>query len=156
MVKSGWIIVGIIFLFFIVVSACQQSKEIVELKDEINTVPKVVVDCGNGVTANSLENCPKVTKVQEPVLKGPQLVIVDTNNRMDSGYDHIFGRVKNEGDVAATFVKVYLTLFDENGKVVGVDTTYTGPSDIAPGDTVQFEFMSQYPHFARYEVKVYP
>jgi hypothetical protein len=51
----------------------------------------------------------------------------------------IRGDVKNTGTTDASFVKVAITLYDVQGRVVGVTYAYTDPDTIPAGGTASFE-----------------
>lgn len=72
------------------------------------------------------------------------------------GYYHVIGEVENTGQVDTTYVKIVVTFYNSNGKVIAKDFTYTDPIDIAKGSKAPFD-ASSYPLKitpARYLVQV--
>jgi hypothetical protein len=57
------------------------------------------------------------------------------------GYLNIVGQVKNAGTQTSNFTKVVATFYNQAGKVVYVDFTYTSPSDIPAGQTYSFKII---------------
>jgi hypothetical protein len=55
----------------------------------------------------------------------------------------IVGQVLNQAPVAARFVKIIATFYDSYGQVIGTDSTYTDPSDLAPGQRAPFNMIVQ-------------
>jgi hypothetical protein len=55
------------------------------------------------------------------------------------GWYEIVGQVVNGGSEATEFVKVVATFYDETGRVIDTDYTYTDPSDLASGQSAPFE-----------------
>lgn len=49
------------------------------------------------------------------------------------------GRVKNNGNILARFVQVYVDFFDGKGKLVGTDSTFVSGTDIPSGEIRSFE-----------------
>jgi Protein of unknown function (DUF3426) len=54
------------------------------------------------------------------------------------GYS-LSGMVKNTGERQVRFVQVLVTLYDAEGKVVGVDGTFARPNELAPGESAPFK-----------------
>jgi hypothetical protein len=63
----------------------------------------------------------------------------------DLGRYQIVGAVVNGGTGLTNFVEVVATLYDEAGKIIGVETTFTEPSDLAAGQSAPFE-ITVYDH----------
>lgn len=57
------------------------------------------------------------------------------------GYMHIVGEIENIGTVRATYVKIVATCYDETGKVVDADFTFSDPMDIDPAQKAPFEIL---------------
>lgn len=49
------------------------------------------------------------------------------------------GQVRNEGTATASLVKVIVTIFDSEGRVIGTDTTLVDRQRLAPGETSPYE-----------------
>ena len=62
------------------------------------------------------------------------LTIQSTTSSTDSlGFLEVVGQVQNSGQTVSNFTKVVGTFYDQAGKVIDVEFTYTSPSDIPPG-----------------------
>lgn len=85
------------------------------------------------------------------------LTILSHTASFDSiGYHKIVGEVQNNGFRQSTYVKLICTYYDSAGVVIGMDYTFTDPTDINKGDTAPFE-LSSYPNKinpANYELQV--
>ena len=57
----------------------------------------------------------------------------------ENGLLAISGQVRNEGDQAADLVKVIVTVFDDQRRVIGTSTTLVAQQRLAPGETSPFE-----------------
>jgi hypothetical protein len=57
----------------------------------------------------------------------------------DLGWYEIVGEVVNGGTDDTEFVKVVATLYDETGRVIDTDFTYTDPTDVPAGQSAPFE-----------------
>lgn len=57
------------------------------------------------------------------------------------GYE-VIGQVTNGGTRSTEFVKITATFYDENGRVIDTDYTYTDPSDLAAGQSAPFEIRT--------------
>jgi hypothetical protein len=57
------------------------------------------------------------------------------------GYE-VVGQVTNGGTRNTEYVKVTATFYDENGRVIDTDYTYTDPSDLAAGQSAPFEIRT--------------
>jgi hypothetical protein len=68
------------------------------------------------------------------------LQILNSTSYFDD-YDayHVVGEIKNQYGEERTFIKAFVTLYDINGMVIGVEYTYTNPSDLLPGETASFD-----------------
>ncbi len=56
----------------------------------------------------------------------------------DNGFLVIRGQVRNEGTQTANLVKVIVTIFDEQQRVIATDTTLVEAQRVAPGETSPF------------------
>lgn len=65
-------------------------------------------------------------------------------NSIEYGYYCIKGEVKNTGTLKATYVKIVVTYYDADGKVIGTAFTFTDPIDIDASQTAPFD-CSSYP-----------
>lgn len=73
----------------------------------------------------------------------PKTLMILSNSSYIStgGLLNIVGEVKNNGSSECTFTIVMATCYDADGKVVCVDTGYTSPSDLAPGEKAPFNLI---------------
>jgi hypothetical protein len=77
----------------------------------------------------------------EPVISGLDAAI--TNTYVDSiDYTHIVGTVTNNSSQTYEYVEVYVASYNAAGDVVGVDSTFTEPDTLAPGQSGTFEALS--------------
>lgn len=58
------------------------------------------------------------------------LNVADSKNSL--GWLEIVGEVENQADQVSTYTKIVGTFYDESGKVIYTDFTYTDPSDVPP------------------------
>jgi hypothetical protein len=72
------------------------------------------------------------------------LVAQGVTTSAEFGYYQIKGEVKNTGTRTATYVKLVVTYYNAEGKVIGIAFTFTNPIDIDAGQTAQFD-CSSYP-----------
>jgi len=72
------------------------------------------------------------------------LVAQGVTTSVEYGYYHIRGEVRNTGTQRATYVKIVVTYYNAEGKVIGTAFTFTDPSDIDAGQTAPFD-CSSYP-----------
>ena len=83
----------------------------------------------------------------EPVFVDPSSVAAATVLRIEQGeqrigefgWYEIVGGVVNGGSEPTQYIKVVATFYDEAGKVIETDYTYTDPSDLAAGQSAPFE-----------------
>lgn len=52
---------------------------------------------------------------------------------------HVRGVVKNQYAVKRTFVQLFLTMYDSNNTVIGVEEMYTNPTELEPNQEVPFD-----------------
>jgi hypothetical protein len=63
-----------------------------------------------------------------------KLVILNAADSKNSlGWLEIVGEVENQADQVSTYTKIVGTFYDETGKVIYTDYTYTDPSDVPAG-----------------------
>lgn len=95
----------------------------------------------------------EVTLYGDTVLQAPpaSLEIELGDSYFDSlDYYHLVGEITNKGSQIATFVKVSAALYDRDGEIIDVVSTYTDPSTISPGRKAPFEIISTSP--SSYEI----
>jgi len=70
-----------------------------------------------------------------------KLVILNVADWKDQplGLMEIVGEVQNQADGVSTYTKIVGTFYDENGKVIYTDYTFTDPSDVPAGATNPFK-----------------
>ncbi len=56
----------------------------------------------------------------------------------DAAY-HVMGKVKNQHDEQSKFIEAFVTLYDADGEVIGVGSSYATPSELEPGQTAFFD-----------------
>ncbi len=96
-----------------------------------------------------------VVQGSEDVLPRQDLEISSHKSSQDGDYLTILGEVKNTGTTVAEFVRIIATLYDVDGKVVGVIMTYTSLDEIPAGESSPFEGSTSYfPNFDHYEIQV--
>jgi hypothetical protein len=77
---------------------------------------------------------------QSAVAEATVLRIVQGEQRIgEFGWYEIVGEVVNGGSEPTQYVKVVATFYDDAGRVIGTDFTYTDPSDVAAGQSAPFE-----------------
>ena len=92
-----------------------------------------------------------------PTLKQKDTEILSKSTHRDSlGWLHIVGEVTNTGVETLEFVKVIATIYDKDGTVIAVESTYTQPHTLKRGQVAPFEIvcMSNIPKGAQYKVTV--
>ena len=68
---------------------------------------------------------------------------------------HIVGEVLNQAPVTAKFVEIIATFYNANGQVIGTDSTYSDPSDLAPGQRAPFDIIVSEGSVPMYQVSSY-
>lgn len=85
-------------------------------------------------------------------------VLSKTTSIDNYGYLHITGQIKNQGTLTARYVEAIATFYDSSGKVIGRDTSYTDPTNIAPGQTGNYDteliYTQQVMKVASYSITV--
>ena len=92
-----------------------------------------------------------------PTLKQKDAEILSKSTHRDVfEWVHIIGEVKNTGIETLKFVKVVATIYDKDGTVIAVESTYTQPHTLKRGQVAPFEIvcMSNIPKGAQYKVTV--
>ncbi|OGD53152.1 hypothetical protein A3K80_04440 [Candidatus Bathyarchaeota archaeon RBG_13_38_9] len=70
------------------------------------------------------------------------LIILSNSSHISlSGFLNIVGEVKNNGSSESTSTRVAATCYDENGKVVAIESGFTDPPNLNPEQTAQFNLM---------------
>jgi hypothetical protein len=70
-------------------------------------------------------------------------VLLSQNSYYGStGSMHIVGEVMNQSPVTARFVKIIATFYNSNNQVIGTESTYADPSQLAPGQRAPFEIIA--------------
>lgn len=70
------------------------------------------------------------------------LVILSNSSYIDSyGWMHVVGQIKNIGAYATTYVKVIATFYDNTGRVVDCDFTFSNPDDLETNQTGSFDIL---------------
>jgi len=68
------------------------------------------------------------------------LEILNHTTRFDAYHAfHVAGEIRNQYGEQRTFVKAFVTLYDADHNVIGVDYAYTNPDDLNPGQTASFD-----------------
>lgn len=68
------------------------------------------------------------------------LAIVSNSSFVDGSNNmHVTGQIKNQGALTARFVQAIVTYYDASGKVVGVDSSYTDPTNLSPNQTGNYD-----------------
>ena len=69
-----------------------------------------------------------------------KVIILSHHAYIDSlGYLNILGEVQNQDDAPHKFVKIIATIYDKDGNVLDVVSTYSKPSDLEPGQKAAFK-----------------
>ena len=72
--------------------------------------------------------------------------IIDWTNRLSDPplYYYVEGILKNTGDKTADFVKVKITAYDTDDKLVSLNDTYADPYTMTPNQEATFQVMVEY------------
>ncbi len=57
----------------------------------------------------------------------------------DDAAFHVMGKVKNQHDEECKYIQACVTLYDADGEVIGVESSYATPSDLNPGRVAFFD-----------------
>ncbi len=86
-----------------------------------------------------------------PVVKNtPTDDVILTSQKLKKGsgdYNDIVGQVKNIGRDDVDFVKIGLTVYDENGDVIGTDSVYADATTLKPNQKSSFDIFSSKDNF---------
>ena len=93
---------------------------------------------------------------QAGTLPRQDLVVQTGANSYSAGsWLYVRGEILNTGTTDAKFVKVVITLYDQNGNIIGALSTYTNPSTISAGGFAPFSVSTEYwPNFDHFSVQV--
>lgn len=69
------------------------------------------------------------------------IILSNSSHISPSGFLNIVGEVKNNGSSESTTNLVAATCYDENGKVVAIESGFTDPQNLNPEQTAQFNLM---------------
>ena len=68
------------------------------------------------------------------------LEILSTNEYVDEyGNFHVIGEIENQGTTEARFVRAFVTFYDSQGAVIGIDWDLTEPLDLVPLSKGKFD-----------------
>jgi len=85
---------------------------------------------------------------QSPENGNASIVLLSQRLKQGSGgYNDIIGQVKNIVSDTVEFVKIGLTVYDENGDVIGTDFTYSSPDTLKPSQKASFDLLSEKDNF---------
>ncbi|MFZ1041886.1 MAG: FxLYD domain-containing protein [Anaerolineales bacterium] len=84
------------------------------------------------------------------------LVVQTGANSYSAGtWLYVRGEILNTGTTDAKFVKAVITLYDQNGNIIGALSTYTNPSTVPAGGFAPFSVSTEYwPNFDHFTVQV--
>jgi hypothetical protein len=84
-----------------------------------------------------------------------QVVQTTANSYSAGSWLYVRGEIQNKGTTDAKFVKVIITLYDPNDKIVDAISTYTNPNIISAGGYAPFTASTEYwPNFDHFSVQV--
>jgi hypothetical protein len=93
-----------------------------------------------GTVRYDLEASARYADYATQTFYGPENFAVTSEAGFDeNGLLVVSGQVRNEGNLTANLVKVIVTIFDEDQRVAGTDTTLVDVQQLAPGDTSGFD-----------------
>jgi hypothetical protein len=93
---------------------------------------------------------------QAGTLPRQDLVVQEGSNSYSAGsWLYVRGEILNTGKTDAKFVKVIITLYNQDGTIIGAISTYTNPSAIPAGGYAPFSASTEYwPGFDHFTVQV--
>jgi hypothetical protein len=90
----------------------------------------------SGTVRYELHATARYTDLAAGTFYGPEnFALADQADYDENGLLVISGQVRNEGQRTADLVKVVVTVFDDQQRVVGTDTTLVEAQSLAPGET---------------------
>ena len=93
---------------------------------------------------------------QVSTLPRQDLVVQPTSNSYSTGsWLYVRGEILNTGKTDAKFAKAVITLYNQDGTIIGAISTYTNPSTIPAGGYAPFSASTEYwPGFDHFTVQV--
>lgn len=89
----------------------------------------------SGTVRYDLEASARYADYTAQTFYGPENFALSTEASFDeAGLLVVSGQVRNEGNLTASLVKVIVTIFDADQRVVGTDTTLVDVQQLAPGE----------------------
>jgi len=114
--------------------SCSGSKEVDPLEDTTYTLTATNADGESTQSCTiKVENGADIVMTSGPTYKDPWLYTDD--------YFSYFGKAKNKGTYKASFVKVYIYLYNKNGKMIDYEDTYVDKTDLKPGEVSPWEVV---------------
>ncbi len=89
-----------------------------------------------------------------PPEKNAQLSVVDVKRfEDDAGFFHVKGIVENVGSSTAKRVKVAVSIYNRDNRVINVGFTYVNPPNLAPGQQATYDIIfAYYPRYFSQQV----
>lgn len=110
------------------------SVQVKPLEDTTYTLTATNADGSSTKTCLiTVENGANIVMISGPTYKDPWLYTDD--------YFSYFGKAKNKGTYEASFVKVYIYLYNKNGKMIDYEDTYVDKTDLKPGESSPWEVV---------------
>ena len=108
-----------------------------------NNTNKESLDTTSTLDQKQQDQQPKENTTLTDVLPESNTIkILSNDSYIDSMGDmHVIGEVKNNTPKVAQFVEIIGTFYDNNNKVVGTSSTFTTPTDLAPGAIAPFDLI---------------
>jgi len=132
-------IIILLFLISILFLSGCQTREVTKYVCQDGTSVSNLDDCSSTETSEGADE--STSKVQREVTPQPEPtleIVSDSSYIDDNGWMHIIGEVKNKGNIEARYVKIIITLYDENENIVGGGYTYVEGTDVPTGQTRPF------------------
>jgi len=113
---------------------CSGSRVVDPLEDTTYTLTATNADGSSTKSCSiTVENGADIVMISGPTYKDPWLYTDD--------YFSYFGKAKNKGSYEASFVKVYIYLYNKNGKMIDYEDTYVDKTDLKPGEQSPWEVV---------------
>lgn len=97
------------------------------------------------IKANFVNSNHQIYNTQNPpkISEKANIEIVDWSNRLSSPpfYYYVEGILKNIGNKTADFVKVKVTAYDIDNKLISINDSYADPSTISSGQESTFQIL---------------